>query len=255
MRCSMLQFVAVYCDVLQSVAMQVLVVVWCECVTCFAWGWGGRGLEARCNTLQQTATHCNTLQHTATHCNTLQHTHSEARSRILDTSFDSYIHYNTLQHTATHCNILQYTVTHCTTLQQHTATNFLCVACCCNTLQHIETHNNTQQPIATKCNTLQHTATHYNTLQLTAKHCYVVSRQSSTCIHTRNTLQHIATGCNALQHTPVYTLACSCNHVFTRLCTNVLHTGSWGGTCHFSSRSGKIDCLCYYVWCLCVAVY
>jgi len=86
-RCSVLQFVAVYCDVLQSVAMQVLVVVWCECVTCFAWGWGGRGVEAR--------------------------------SRILDTSFDIHIQHNTLQHTATHCNILQYTATHCNnTLQQ-----------------------------------------------------------------------------------------------------------------------------------------
>ena len=80
--CSVLQYVAVRCSVLQCVAIAIAGKV------------QGRheGGNALCNTLQHAATrlqHCNTLQHTreailsATHCNTLQHTatHYNIRGR------------------------------------------------------------------------------------------------------------------------------------------------------------------------------
>jgi len=137
--CSVMQYVAVCCSVLQCVQPNTHTTTHCSTlqrkVSVMAVNVWSLGLIFAVK-LQPTATHFNTLQHPATPCNTLQHTAS---------------HCNELQSTAAHdiCQEIE-EATHCNTLQ-HTATH-------CNTLQHTATHT------ATHCNTLQHTATHCNTL-------------------------------------------------------------------------------------------
>jgi len=88
---SLLQFVAMCCNVLQCVA------VCCSVTSMLIRGCSFAGS----NTCQYIINHP-PVQHTATHCNTCT------------------AHCNTLQHTATYCNILQHTATHCNTLQHMT---------------------------------------------------------------------------------------------------------------------------------------
>jgi len=116
-RYSVLQCVAVFCDVLRLMcAFQVMrlfgplrllrqlycggvaVVLQCVAVCCSVLRCVAayvrvpshgphQSFRCVCNTLQQTVTRCDTLQHTATYCNMLQHTATQ---------------WNTMQHTATH---------------------------------------------------------------------------------------------------------------------------------------------------------
>ena len=111
--CSVLQCVATCCSVLQCVA------VCCSVTYSREYSSGNIGrvynCAKHCNTLQHTATycriatHCNTLQHTATHCNTLQHTATQYsvysnHTPVTPQLHLTYIQVNTLLHTATRCN-------------------------------------------------------------------------------------------------------------------------------------------------------
>jgi len=96
--CSVLQYVAECCSVLQCGQRHV------AAIHCTAICDSGTALvvAAHCNRTQHAATHCNTcytLPKTAKHYNTLQHTTT---------------HYITLQHTTAHYNTLQHTVAHLT---------------------------------------------------------------------------------------------------------------------------------------------
>jgi len=111
--CSVLQCVAVYCNVLQyiilikaSVLQLSLSIEWTHHID-----------KDNCNTLVFiNIMYCNTLQYTATHCNTLQHTANEHIILIKTTAMFSTSMFFTSMFSApnrpTHCNTLQHTATH-----------------------------------------------------------------------------------------------------------------------------------------------
>jgi len=93
-RCSVLQYVAVCCSVLQCFSLAYTPGVHvCESEFRYVRACVCMYVHVLLSCHGYDATHCNTLQHTATHCNTLRNTATN---------------WNTLQHTATHYNTLQH---------------------------------------------------------------------------------------------------------------------------------------------------
>jgi len=111
--CSVLQYAAACCSVLQRVYVFTYTYThtfiypchplydkfMCICISKYIY------------TLQHTATRCNRLQHTATRCNTYTHVIHYMTNVCVYVYVNTYTRCNTPQHAATYCN------THCNTLQ------------------------------------------------------------------------------------------------------------------------------------------